>query len=90
MSFLKGKLAQRLAAGLSAVALVVAIALPGTAFGQSITINRCPANGTGGPSPLCTRMSGVPAMTRGCYQHGFMERATASAGSAVVVWSRPG
>jgi hypothetical protein len=45
-----------------AAALVGAIALPNTVMGQSITLNRCPANGTGGPSPLCTTQIGVPVV----------------------------
>jgi hypothetical protein len=60
MSLLKSKIARRSAAGLSAVALIGAVALPSTVMGQSITLNRCPANGTGGPSPLCTSEIGVP------------------------------
>ena len=52
MSLFKGKIAQRSAMAISAAALVGAMALPTTVFGQSVTLNRCPANGTGGPSPF--------------------------------------
>src|SRR5712691_7979657 len=60
MSLLKGKIAQRSAVGLSAAALVAAIALPTTVMGQSITLNRCPAGGTGGPSTTCVSQIAVP------------------------------
>jgi len=74
MTLLKGKLAQRSAVALSAAALVGAIALPNTVMGQGITLNRCPANGTGGPSPLCTTQIGVPVVAPSASQSASSRR----------------
>jgi hypothetical protein len=60
MSLLKSKVARRTAIGLSTVALVAGAALPATVMGQGITLNRCPANGTGGPTSTCVSQLGVP------------------------------
>src|ERR1043166_7017568 len=73
MSLLNSKIARRSAAGLSAVALIGAVALPTTVMGQSITLNRCPANGTGGPSPLCTSQISVPIAAQNATQTGTLD-----------------
>src|ERR1051326_8129946 len=70
MSLLRGKISQRSAAGLSALALVAAVAAPSTVMGQSITLNRCPANGTGGPAPFCESQISVPIAAQAAKQSG--------------------
>src|SRR5438874_12751562 len=82
MSLLKGKIAQRSAAALGAVALIGAVALPTTVMGQSITLNRCPANGTGGPTTTCISQIAVPVQV--ATQTGTIDPSISNAQSADV------
>src|ERR1051326_2165772 len=50
MSLLQGKLARLSATGLSASALVVALVVPNTVMGQTITLHRC---GNEATDPTC-------------------------------------